>query len=140
MNGVILSPQDALLRSTDEQVGVLLDFYDDPQQVDQRLLDPAFVERRRQSLTTLREALRAQLARRELLPKQQDDDVSAWHFLVDRLHGLLRDEPLAVPLEEERRLFDLCDELLKLDGSSADLRKGRSATRQAMQSLKRPQN
>lgn len=140
MNDIILSADDALLRGADEQVGVLLMYYDEPFQVDQQQLDQDFVKRRCHSLEALREALRAELASRDILPKQQDSDVSAWQFFVDRLRGVLRDEPLAVPLEEERKLLELCDQLMEsgLPGHE-HVREGRSATLAAMDSLKSQQ-
>ncbi len=140
MNDIILSADDALLRSTDEQVGVLLMYYDDPYKVEQQQLEPAFLTERRSSLEVLRVALRAELAARKILPKQQDSDVSAWQFFVDRMRGVLRDEPLAVPLEEERKLLELCDELIESGlQDQAPVLDGRSATLAALRSLKSQQ-
>ncbi len=136
MNDIVLSADDALLRSTDEQVGVLLMYYGDVFKLEQPQLDPEFVKRRRLSLEELREALRTELAARDILPKEQDSDVSAWQFFVDRVRGLLHDEPLAVPLEEERKLLELCDKLMACGlPDHALVREGRSATLEAMRSL-----
>lgn len=139
MNDFVLSEEDALLRSTEEQVGVLLGFYEDPFQVEQRQLDPEFVDRRRKSLEELQLALRGKLAARDILPKQQDAEVSAWQFFVDRVRGLLRDEPLAVPLAEERKLLALCDSLAAQGGiETAAVRQGITEIRQAVARLERP--
>lgn len=139
MNDFVLSEEDALLRSTEEQVGVLLGFYEDPFQVEQRQLDPEFVNRRRHSLEELQLALRATLAARDILPKQQDTEVSAWQFFVDRVRGLLRDEPLAVPLAEERKLLALCDSLADGGGiEPAAVRQGIADAQEAVAHLERP--
>ena len=137
MNHLVLSEEEAELRAADEQLGVLLSFYEDPYRSELLRLDPGFVAERREALAELRQALRAELAARDILPKQQDDDVSAWQFLVDRVQGLLRDEPLAVPLEEERKLLALCDRLLERgDYRSEALRQGEARTREAVETLK----
>ena len=142
VNGVLLSEEEALLRSAEEQVSVLRAFYDDPRQVEQRQLDAAFVERRRESLKSLRDVLRTALAARNLLPKQQDSEVSAWRFLVERTQGLLQDEPLAVPLAEERKLLELFTALTKSGGDLSDvlrnsdvLQKGQAGARDAVDQL-----
>lgn len=139
MSDFVLSEEDALLRGTEEQVGVLLGFYEDPFQIEQRQLDPDFVDRRRKSLEALQAALRAELAARDILPKQQDAEVSAWQFFVDRVRGLLRDEPLAVPLAEERKLLALCDKLAE-SGRLTDgaVRRGITDTRKAVARLEQP--
>jgi hypothetical protein len=135
MNDVILSADDALLRTTDEQVGVLLSYYE--HSGEEPDLKPAFVMRRQRSLAALRDALRAGLSSRDILPKQQDSDVSAWQFFVDRFRGVLHDEPLAVPLEEEKKLLDLCNELLEYDVPNREaVAAGRDATLEAIEALR----
>jgi hypothetical protein len=135
MNDVILSADDALLRTTDEQVGVLLSYYEHGGEEPE--LKPGFVMRRCKSLQAFREVLRAGLSSRDILPKQQDSDVSAWQFFVDRFRGALHDEPLAVPLEEEKKLLDLCDELLEYDVPDREaLAAGRDATLEAIEALR----
>lgn len=136
MSEIVLSEQDARLRSADEQVSVLLAFYDNPFQVEQRQLDAGFVRRRRKSLEALSQALRSELATRDILPKQQDPEVSAWQFFVDRAGGLLRDEPHAVPLAEERKLLELGEQLVRDDSlGDAAIRQGVSETRWAIREL-----
>lgn len=135
MNDVILSADDALLRTTDEQVGVLLSYYEHGGEEPE--LKPGFVMRRRKSLEALRDTLRAGLAARDILPKQQDSDVSAWQFFVDRFRGVLHDEPLAVPIEEEKKLLELCEELLQHDLPERDaIAGGRDATLDAIEALR----
>lgn len=115
--GRILTQEEALLRAAEEQAGVVLDVYRDEHWRQSAGLDSSFVEARISSLSDLREALQSELAAEQLLPKEQDPEVSRWHFLVDRVRGLLENEPLAVPLEEEKRLLHLCNELLRTNGS-----------------------
>jgi hypothetical protein len=133
----ILSEQEALLRAAEEQASVVLDIYSDESWQAGDSLEASFIEARVESLTELRNALRSALDERQLLPKEQDPEVRQWHFLVDRMRGLLEDEPLAVPLEEERRLLNLCNELLRTDGTDEpEIRKYRDELVEATERLR----
>jgi len=133
----ILSEQEALVRAAEEQASVVLDLYSDESWQAAANLEASFIEARVKSLTELRNALRSALNERQLLPKEQDPEVRQWHFLVDRMRGLLDDEPLAVPLEEEKRLLNLCNELLRTDGTDEpEIRKYRDELVKATERLR----
>jgi hypothetical protein len=133
----VLSEQEALVRAAEEQASVVLDLYSDESWQAAANLEASFIEARVKSLTELRNALRSALNERQLLPKEQDPEVRQWHFLVDRMRGLLDDEPLAVPLEEEKRLLNLCNELLRTDGTDEpEIRKYRDELVKATERLR----
>lgn len=137
--GRLLSQHEALLRATEEQAGVVLDIYRDENRQASAGLDASFIEARISSLADLRDALRSALDKRQLLPKERDPEVRQWHFFVDRMRGLLENERLAVPLEEEKRLLHLCNELLRTDGTDdSEIRKYRDELVRATERLRDP--
>lgn len=135
--GRILTQEEALQRAAEEQAGVVLEIYKDEVWQNRADLDNTFVEARISSLTELRDALRSELEAQQLLPKEQDPEVSRWHFFVDRVRGMLENQPLAIPLEEEKRLLHLCNELLRSNaGDDSEIRQYRDELVRATERLR----
>jgi DNA-binding response OmpR family regulator len=133
---MLLSKRDATIRSTDEQVSVLLELYDSEDRA--RLLDLSaeYVMARVDELRQLRADLRARLREKHLLPKKQDSETVSWDFLVDKIQGMLEEQPASIPLAEERKLLDLLDEILQLNNmTDVNVQKGRAATDAAIRKL-----
>lgn len=136
MEQMLLSKRDATIRSTDEQVSVLLELYDSEDRA--RLLDLSadFVRPRVDELKELRADLRSRLAEKDLLPKKQDSETVSWDFLVDKIQGMLEQQPASIPLAEEHKLLELLDEMLQLNNTTdANVQKGRAATNAAIRRL-----
>lgn len=136
MEQMLLSKRDATIRSTDEQVSVLLELYDSEDRARLLHLSADFVRPRVDELKGLRAYLRSRLAEKDLLPKKQDSETVSWDFLVDRIQGMLEQQPASIPLAEEHKLLELLDEMLKLNiAADENVQEGRAATNAAIHKL-----
>lgn len=138
MDKILLEPAAAAVRAAEKQAAVLQELYQSEDAVQGMALSPTFVAARRASLSALRQTLRDELARRDLLPGTPNPEAVDLACLIERLRGLVKDEPREVAIAEESKLLEQCDVIGEEDTTLADaIASQHKACREAIDYLKR---
>lgn len=124
MDKVFLSPREAAIRETEKQLAAMQIMYTNEDLVDKMGLDSSFVASRLRSLEQMQEVLNDALTQSNMLPTAANLETAEAAFVVERLRGLLKNEPCEVAICEESKLVD-CG--ARLAGTDATLGRELSA-------------